>query len=289
MSNFGGVRTHRIIFPFTLVSMLPGCGVGGHVSEPLVCGPEESASLVFGFQDLDGDSPLGAVVSENGAAYLFVDSACRYWVFQDDFYFTEGNSLFGPGRWADVRTGRLTVEELAEFNRDVLVRPWSSYAEEGPVVPGQYLHAHWYRSDVSACYYQGCSSAALAHEETTRAWLSRLNARGVPFTDLPIRADFIAVFEAFASPVEWTGEAVLAEVARTYAEAQREGGHPLLSEGDSELVRQIREPYRTNVYGTFIDQYVPVTSQGTLYSLYARQTIPYEDAQGLIRAPGVVP
>lgn len=109
-------------------------------------------------------APNATVLSENGGEFLFVDSACRYWAFKGDFD-------TAAGYWTDVKTGRLTNEELQEFSRNVLEQPWSFYAGESAPIPGQYRRAHWYLGDASNCSYEGCSQAALAHPDTARAWL----------------------------------------------------------------------------------------------------------------------
>lgn len=268
----------RIAFSLVPVSVLSACAV----SEPLVCGAEESAELVFGYHHLGGAVANAVVLTENGGEYLFVDSACRYWAFKGDFD-------TAAGYWTDVKTGRLTSEELQAFNREVLVKPWSTYAAEGPPVPGQYLHAHWYMEDASTCFYSGCSQEALAHSDAARGWLDRLYVAGEPVADLPLRVEFVTIDHANGEFTEWTGEAVPSEMVRDWTDANREGGHPFLSNADSALVRAVRDPRRTGASNTFVDQFLPFTSNGSMYGLYARQTIPYEDEQGLIRAPGAAP
>jgi hypothetical protein len=259
---------------------LPACGSA--TSDPLACGPQESATLIFGYHHLGGAAPNANVLTDNGGEYLFVDTACRYWAFKGDFD-------TAAGYWTDVKTGRLTSEELQEFNRDVLEQPWSSYAGESAPIPGQYLHAHWYLADASNCFYEGCSQAALAHSDTARAWLNRLYAAGTPFESLPLRVEVIAIDRSNEEFTEWTGDAVLSEMVRSPAEANRDGGHPFVNDSDSALIREVRERFRIGLSNAFTDQFLSFTSDGSMYGLYARQTIPYEDAEGLIRAPSGSP
>ena len=86
--------------------------------------------------------------------------------------------------------------------------------------------------------------------------------------------------------MDWTGTAELAALVRTPGAAADTGGRPLLDDSDSRILRLLREPFRTGVHDTFTYKFLPISSGGELFSVYARQTVPYEDALGLIRAPG---
>gem|GEM_PF-5442959 len=235
--------------------------------------------MVFGYQEIPGGrvSMPTRVFSENGSVFLFVDDACNYWAYERDF-------ATPAGAWTDVRTGQLTPDALAAFNRDVLVQPWSEFADDHAL--GE-LGGLWYGEHAFTCV-RACEGEARLVTDNAGEWVTRLYAAGAALEDRPMRVEVIRYLGLPADYpfVEWTGTAELAGLVRTPEAVSDIGGRPLVDDSDSRILRLLREPFRTGVHGTFLYQFLPISSGGELFSVYARQTVPYEDALGLIRAPG---
>lgn len=238
-----------------------------------------STKIVFGYQGMPaGRAPMATrVLAENGSVFLFVDDACNYWAYEQDF-------TTPAGLWTDVRTGQLTPDMLAAFNRELLVQPWSEFAEDYAL--GE-TSALWYGEHAFSCL-TSCEGEARVVADNAGAWVSRLYAAGTAADEGSMRVEVVRYLGLPADYpfVEWTGTAELDTLVRTPEAAVEVGGRPLLDDSDSTTVRLLREPFRTGVHDTFSYQFLPISSGGQLFSVYARQTVPYEDAQGLIRGPG---
>jgi hypothetical protein len=89
---------------------------------------------------------------------------------------------------------------------------------------------------------------------------------------------------------EWEGPTPLAELAVTptdyYSTQLDYGDHPVADGLDVDEMRRIRELYISGSLGDFGYQFLPITDDGIQYLVFVRDTLPFEDERGLVRAPG---
>lgn len=241
------------------------------------CPTTAGSEVVFGYQTLASFiRPEYAVMVENGATYLFIDDACNDYVYRPDY-------AGAAGAWTDVRTGRLTGDELAELNDAVLVQPWGSFPSPGVAEVDTFL---WYGPDATWCGVE-CDGAVMRLFWTLQPWIERLYEQGRPHEG-PMRVEVIDVARApngQGNFVEWTGEARLRDLVRPEAEILQPGDWPILDGADAARVREIREELRNGPRGFFTHQYLELSQDGEYFAMYARETIPFESPQGLFRAP----
>jgi len=269
---------------------LPACG--GKIAPPLECGT--GSDIVFGYQIAAQEEhvDLGQMVLwENGTEFLFIDSSCNYWAY----YWTDEHLL-----WSDIRHGRLTKEQLARVNRELIERDWDEIAST-PAPPSQVSHPGgaflWNGDKVGFCY-KPCTSALEPLLQTTGKITRELFASGAAPSDMAamrwiVLDNPLLVRDAFHFE-EWHGGA-LSEVAFLTEEpdgypddyaALRFGGHPFVPDTDVPLLRSLRNQYRNKTFDSFSSSYLALTDEGRTYQVYARDVLPFEDAEGLVRPPG---
>jgi hypothetical protein len=269
---------------------LPACG--GKIAPPLECGT--GSDIVFGYQIAAQEEhvDLGQMVLwENGTEFLFIDSSCNYWAY----YWTDEHLL-----WSDIRHGRLTKEQLARVNRELIERDWDEIAST-PAPPSQVSHPGgaflWNGDKVGFCY-KPCTSALEPLLQTTGKITRELFASGAAPSDMAamrwiVLDNPLLVRDAFHFE-EWHGGA-LSEVAFLTEEpdgypddyaALRFGGHPFVPDTDVPLLRSLRNQYRNKTFDSFSSSYLTLTDEGRTYQVYARDVLPFEDAEGLVRPPG---
>jgi hypothetical protein len=269
--------------------VLPACG--GKIAPPLECGT--GSDIVFGYQIAAQEEhvDLGQMVLwENGTEFLFIDSSCNYWAY----YWTDEHLL-----WSDIRHGRLTKEQLARVNRELIERDWDEIAST-PAPPSQVSHPGgaflWNGDKVGFCY-KPCTSALEPLLQTTGKITRELFASGAAPSEMAAMRWIVIDKPGIGAPfhfVEWTGEplpnvAILTEEADGYPDeyvALRFGGHPLVPSADVPLLREIRDQYRNKTFDSFSYQFLALTDEDRTYQVYARDVLPFEDAEGLVRPPG---
>lgn len=273
--------TRWMLAPALALSVACGSEPAVELAEPLICDPSGGGEIVFGYQELPGGRvPMHtAVLAENGRRFLFIDDACNYWVYAQDYDSP-------AGVWADVRQGRLTSEQLEGVNTDLVRHDWAGFADDLTTGSHGATRSLWLRTRAVRCG-PACAEGPLAVAEASVEWIATLSAAGTPVSDLPLRVEVMPYggVPEHDPIVEWEGSVSLATLMRPIEEASSVRGRPLIDGADADLIRAIREPFRTGEHGSFAAQVLPVSDDGELFWLYARQTIPIEDERGLVRAP----
>lgn len=266
------------ILPASL--LLSACGAQS-VAAPLVCDPAREGEIVFGYQALPGGriTQAARVLAENGTSFLFIDGACGYWAYEPDYD-------SAAGMWTDVRHGRLSEAQLEGVNADLVERDWGALADTDREVPREAGSSFWLRGWSSGC--QGdCAGERLEVVEASGEWIHRLYMAGEAFTDASLRVEAVADPGALDDPniIDWGGIASLASLVRPEGNHELYGGRAVIDGADADLVRTILEPFRLGERGTFAAAALPLREGGEGYWLYARPSLPIDDADGLVRAP----
>jgi len=270
-----------------VVLLTAGCL--GPASAPLAC-DGSSEEVAFAYQVFNASLEPGAVVmEENGGEHLFIDGACRYWA-----YYQRPGTL----RWTEVRSGVLTGELLSEVNASLISRRWTDVDGERAADPRGLTHPGyvdvWTPDGSARCggRCDGGSSELRSIVESSRDLTRRLHDAGERFTPDAMRAIVIP----FDPPPgafhvsEWTGPTPLSALATSAVDAAttalRRGGHVRVSGDDAAAMAELRETYRSGTFDSFSYQFLPLSSDGSLHRVYARDALPFEDDRGLVRPPG---
>jgi hypothetical protein len=249
---------------------------GGSAAGGTLCNGEPSVRLAF--QTVGGGQTLpgSRVVIENGFRYLVVTGDCRYWVMKDDEL--------------DVHEGTLTPQEAAGVETALRLSEWSSlnamYARCGADVPSDLLRFDETRVAISGCIGGEAPKWLVAGLEMS---LEKLYAAGTS-VEGPTR--FLLITEASIWPALLEARAALwpladdpMTLARTYEEASRytPGTSQVASSADAGALRKLRRDFFASGGGQYSGGFIPVLGpDGARYQLFARDSIPLEDAQGLL-------
>ncbi len=267
------IRARRALLRGAALCCAPALVACAQKSPPLVCDSTMENQVVFGFHTLTQAYAGSSVFHENGVEHLFVDGACNYWAYP--WLATE---------WIPVRRGRFTDDELAAFNAEVLQRGWSGFGSDQPI--GSYYESRglivgWYRGNVGARKRPSEFEAVTA---ATRRWIVRLAEKTPPIPPDDVAPLRVVVWQEDVSNMPttpWTGDPqVLRSLARTPTESMHFGRQALL---DGAPAAEILRAWRAR--GSAITNLLSL-SEGKTYQIYARYALPFEDDDGLVRAPG---
>lgn len=281
------LQAPRVRLGLSSLVILALTSCGGKIAPPLECGT--GSEIIFGYQILAQEEQvdLGQMVLwENGTEFLFIDASCNYWAY----YWTDEHIL-----WSDIRHGRLTKEQLARVNRELIERDWDDIAST-PAPPSQVSHpggAFLWRGDKVGFCYKPCTSDLGPLIQTAGDITRELFMSGTaPENSEPMRWTVVDM-PGIGAPfhfIEWTGAplsdtAIMAEEPTDY-QSLRFGGHPLVPSSDLPLLREIRDQFRNKTFDSFSYQFLGLTDEDRTYQVYARDVLPFEDSEGLVRPPG---
>jgi hypothetical protein len=233
------MRPSRFVLPAAVALFGLACTPASH--PPLVCDEAAAGEVAFLFHDSVGFLPG---YFPHGWGLLAVDGSCRYVVL-------EGPDGSGAPR-GELRSGVLTDAELRALNEELLTRDWVSVdgarAEEPITDAGT---TTFRRRDTGAgagadrprvqpaeaeCYASCDSHDALRGLDVlSRAWVTRLWARGEPLAG-PLDLHFSrGDIPSPATAVPWTGAADLSALR-----AEGSGRARITDPADVRLLRSLR-------------------------------------------------
>lgn len=281
----------------TVAAVVIACR-GGHTPDTLarpaapICdgaaAPEISSAIAI-FPDLGTWIPDGEqVLDDNGYYFVYVDRNCRYWASR------------APFSHGEFRTGVLSSADLAHFTNDLLFQRWWDWAgvwvPAAPVsdAPVAVLYPEFTREAAVICYGL-CAGPPLPLELGTiyervfpfidGLWQAGASASG----DVRFIARRWADGEGQANPVfDWPPTSfALADVAVPYSSSPQPAfGQGLLASGnDAMLLRELRGQYLVSWASSVSPSIEVRDAAGVRYSVFVRDTLPFEDENGLVRPP----
>jgi hypothetical protein len=266
-----------------------GGGATSDTAPDVVSGPRSICSgedrLTFSFvrvPALASTEPGSQVVWENGAAFVRIDGHCRYWVF---------GSSKDASPLDEIRSGVLSAAQARQIETDLRYAEW-------PRLRGDYGNGILFdaRPDVlsdgqsDVVCWALCSPdgpPAEMRDLFTKAMrlLDQLSASGQPASG-PVR---IAVHNREASSPgfsymvwNWPLKRPLNQFVIPFGIA-RAGSSFLVEGADADALRALRRMERTAAAVKSGIVFIPLREGGgPLHAMYMRDTLPYEDATGLI-------
>jgi hypothetical protein len=215
---------------------------------------------------------------ENGAYYLFVDGQCNYWVSNPSEV------------WDATRSGVLDVESAAELGKRLHFDAWpelhGTWADPtGGVFDAPVLVFDDAGSAVvcaELCNASDVPSAVKAMRDASPQVAQELWDAGTPI-ESPVRA--IAVVGEFAAQipyVDWPLARPISDFVRTDDHIGFGLGTLEDNVASVQALKELRASFLRGDHGVFFWNQLPIKSNGSYYSLYLRDTLPFEDAQGLV-------
>lgn len=277
---------HRYISAAAL-SLLPAAGGcadradGAESSAPL-CNGESSVRLAYNLAGGGQVLPGSQVMSENGFEFLLVEGSCRAWFLQK------------PS--SDVRTVQLSADAAQALAADMHVADWAGlrgdYVRNLCDGPSVVLRFGTTRITIdSACRGSDPAAAVLGLQDAARSSLSATYATAAP-VDGPVR--FVLVAEqpdviwptlVAAAAAPWPLAAAPETLALSFDEALRyqPGSSRALDPPDADRLRELRRTFFAGGGGQLSGGFIPVVGTGgARYQLFVRDSIPLEDAAGLL-------
>ncbi len=248
-----------------------------------VCDPLDPASGRVALETRGGGliARGEAVLYDNGAYFVFVDGQCNYWAKAPN------------ERWAETRTGVLDAETAARLGETLHLSAWDD------------LDGVWSGEGVG-------DAPTLIFDDATNALVC------VQLCDTPNVPDEVkAIREAFPMIATelWEGGEPVGSALRVIAVATEgwshipfvdwplarpitdfertneniEAGQGLLEEDVASVraLEELRASFLRGDHGGFYWSGLPVTSGGAYYYLYFRDTLPFEDANGIVPLTGL--
>ena len=223
------------------------------------------------------------VMFDNGSPFLFVDGQCRYWVAPRN------------DRWADTRTGTLSVEDASALASEVGWHDWDSLP--GGIVPGEaifdadtiVLQTPTNRVECFAgCFGSELPTSVRRATENMGSWIDQLWASGVPLDGgvwmiAVSREDGMNIGPATAWPLDWD----IADVAVDGLAAAGLGygdGHYVSPDLGADALRVARARHRAGLEGEdfWYGQLPFVDAMEQRYVVYMRDALPLEGPQGIV-------
>jgi len=226
--------------------------------------------------------PGSQVMTENGSRFLLVEGSCRAWFLED------------PA--SDVRTAQLSADAAQALAADLRLADWED-------LRGEYVrnlcdgNSSLLRFGVtriviaSACGGPDHAAAVTGLEDAARSSLAAAYAIAEPAGG-PVRfvlvaepADVIWPPLVAAAAAPWPLALAPEAVALSSDAAQRyqPGSSLALAPPDAERVRELRRRFFAGGGGPLSGGFIPVLdAAGARYQLFVRDTIPLEDATGLL-------
>lgn len=277
------VRRHISAAALSVLLVCGGCAdTDGADQGAPICNGEPSVRLAFrrggGGQSLPGSQ----VMSENGFQFLLVEGSCRAWFLKD------------PA--SDVRTVQLSAVAAQALAADMHLVDWEGlrgeYVRDLCDGPGSLLRFGATRIVIaSGCGVPDRAAAVTWLEDAARRSLSDAYATAEPVGG-PVR--FVLVAEApdvtwpplvAAAAAPWPLAVAPETLALSIDAAQsyQPGSSRTLAPPDADRVRELRRRFFAAGGGPLSGGFIPVLgTAGARYQLFVRDTIPLEDATGLL-------
>ncbi len=277
--------------------LMAACGSAASTSDTRdveLCDGSNGLRLAYRVQAPIGRiTPGEQVMAENGYDFLYLDGTCRYWVFPRKDYESSDDI------WEDVVTGTLSAQQEQDLKTDLHVGEWHQWNKQTFVQRGTFdmsTETFWIPTAAFQCEGDCGSKRRRRIESNVRSWIRTLAEQGTSVNG-PLRV------VAVEMPQEWLDQDRSYPVqpapsgldiesnATSYAEARHMcyGQGFEVSNASVEILRKYRRDYRSGTYGDFWSyRYLPLKdTNGQIYMVYLRDSIPLEDADGLVELEGV--
>lgn len=237
-------------------------------------------------------SPGEQIMLENGYSFLIVDGKCNYWAYPK-------GQTENSGHWNDTATGKLTAEQETSLKQDLSINDWHRWNQQTSAqdqASDMSTATFWTPTAVFHCNGT-CGTASEREIQTnTRKTMQTLANIGESLTG-PMRVTAVIVtddminqnspppFQPAPPEIDFPKHAISQETASQHCTDKTfEVSGPAATK-----LRQYREEFRTNQHGNFPTRpYLPLqTEDGTQYHVYARDSLPHEDANGLLQLEGL--
>jgi hypothetical protein len=218
-----------------------------------------------------------AVVYDNGAYYLFVDAQCHYWVNN-------------PSQvWDPTHTGVLDGDAAKQVGEELHFSAWSDLRgtwsdPAGGVFDASILVFDNSQQAVICAELCGASDVPLvvkAMRDASPVIVQELWNRGEPAVSAVRAVATLGESSPGIPYVDWPLARPISDFVRTGDVGFGEG----TLEDDADSVRTLKELRASFVrgdHGYFGFDMLPIKANGAYYQLYLRDTLPFEDAAGLV-------
>ena len=259
--------------------LLTACGAAPPEPKPLCAGTAGAHPRVA----LEARAPverLGrglALLFDNGGPYVFVDAGCTFWVSN-------------PAQvWDETRSGELDEETALRLGMTLHVDAWPRLGATWTDPGGRVFDAPTLVFDdaehavvcVDFCDAPGVPKEVKEMRDAMAGVAQELWDAGSP-TDSSLRALAIPTERFQGVPfVAWP-------LGRPISDFVRAGdvgfGEGTLEEDAASVkaLKELRASFLRGDHGAFVWNMLPVESGGAYYQLYMRDTLPFEDARGLV-------
>ena len=274
-------RHHISAAALSVLLVYSGCADSADQSGP-ICNGEPSVRLVFHLAGGGQVLPGSQVMSENGFQFLLVEGSCRAWFLED------------PA--SDVRTVQLSADAAQALAADLHLGDWGglrgNYVRNLCDGPSSLLRFGATRILItSACGGAGNAAAVTGLEAAARRSLSAAYATAEPvggsvrFVLVAQPPDVMWPPLVAAAAAPWPLAVAPETLALSFDAAQdyQPGSSHALAPPDAERLRELRRRFFAAGGGPLSGGFIPVLgTAGARYQLFVRDTIPLEDATGLL-------
>jgi len=255
-----------------------GCSQGAEV---LLC--DGSPSVRLAFRNTGGGQVLAGsqVLSENGFNFLVVDGQCHYWA--------------RPDAYSDIREGQLANSEADVLTAKLRVADWDALAGDyfddlcdGPT--REYRFADQRINVFSSCGGPTTSQAVDGLLAATLSQLQSLYDVGAPVAGsvrfvLTVQDGVAWSIGVKSLAVPWPLSSDPSTLTLTFEQANSylPGSSQSAPPPDADALRSVRRSFTAAGGLPLSGGFVPLLgSENKKYGLFARDSIPLEDGQGLL-------
>jgi hypothetical protein len=223
-------------------------------SAALVCDDARAGEVAFVFHQSEG---FFSPYQPHGMNLLVIEGSCRYHVFSR----ADGS----PG---ELRSGKLTNDELAQLNTDLLDIDYEALdGEQVNFGTGADAWTYTFRRDAleAQCYSNCAPHPVLSMLQARGAtWVGRLWERGTSLSG-PVDLDgYASVREPIGAPIAWTGEASLSALFTASSHARVDDPEDLT------LLRALRSEAAAGNPPLFLEQ------GGVVFEVGVADVLPFE-------------
>ncbi len=237
-------------------------------------------------------APGSGVAFENGTSFLLVRGDCRFWVYSGIFQPTRSGELTAAQR--DRLIDALRLDRWADYMGDYTRGPAFDYPNQFVAFGVDAIDAPCSASKSGG---RGCIRLSSGGTDTTAnvAWLepslrqqiTQLEAEGTPVSGAiryVLAEQRSNGSSAWSRPAMWPlGDPATVALTEIDAMAYRAGESTLATGADAEALRSIWSRYLSGEVGDrTMYEIIPVVSGSATYHLFVRDSLPLEDARGLL-------